>query len=68
MQTTAMSGEEYEDHGVVTANNKQKKLNRNAQWLILENETVNRIKCEVHYANAFLLRSFKLLLQMERHT
>jgi hypothetical protein len=31
----------------------------------LENATVNRIKGEIDYANAFIFRSFRLRLSME---
>jgi hypothetical protein len=49
-----------------TTTKRQKiRLNPNAQKLILENATVNKIKGEIDHANAFLLRSFRLLLQME---
>jgi hypothetical protein len=41
------------------------KLNPDAQWLILEKDTVNRIRGQIDYANAFLLRSFRLSLRME---
>jgi hypothetical protein len=43
------------------------RLNPNAQRLILENAAVNRIKGDIDYANAFLLRSFRLSLRMEEH-
>jgi hypothetical protein len=43
----------------------KRKLNPDAQWLILEKDTVNKIKDQIDYANAFLLRSFRLSLKME---
>lgn len=46
-------------------NKKQKKLDRNTQQLILENATVNRIKGEVDHVNGFILRSFRLRLEIE---
>lgn len=44
---------------------KKQPLNPDAQRLILELTTVNRIQNQVDYANAFDLRSFKLYLKME---
>jgi hypothetical protein len=41
------------------------RLDLDAQRLILENAIVNRIRGEIDYANAFLLRSFRLSLHME---
>jgi hypothetical protein len=51
----------------VPADKKKKKnqLNLDAQRLIVELATVNRIQNEVAYANAHKLRSFKLYLKME---
>jgi hypothetical protein len=46
-------------------NNPKRRLNPDAQQLILEKAVVNRIRGEVDYANAFLLRSFRLSLHME---
>jgi hypothetical protein len=48
-------------------NHPKTKLNPGAQWLILEKETVNRIRGRIDYANAFLLRSFRLSLHMEEY-
>jgi hypothetical protein len=50
---------------MASSNKKKDRLDPHARQLILENSTVNRIKGEIDYANAFLLRSFKLSLQME---
>jgi hypothetical protein len=44
---------------------KKNQLNQDAQRLILELATVNRIQNEVAYANAHDLRSFKLYLKLE---
>jgi hypothetical protein len=44
---------------------KQRRLNPGAQRIIMENSTVNKIRGEIDYANAFLLRSFRLSLRME---
>jgi hypothetical protein len=44
---------------------KSKKLSPAAQQLILECAAVDKIKTQVDYANSFLLRSFRLSLQME---
>jgi hypothetical protein len=48
-----------------SSNKPKRRLNPGAQWLILEKDTVNRIRGQIDYANAFLLRSFRLSLQME---
>ncbi|MFL6401689.1 MAG: hypothetical protein ACJ71K_12105 [Nitrososphaeraceae archaeon] len=50
-----------------TAKKPKSRLSPDAQRLILENATVNRIKGDVDYANAFLLRSLRLRLQMEEY-
>jgi hypothetical protein len=50
-----------------SANKPNRKLNPSAQRLILENAIVNRIKGDVDYANAFLLRSFRISLHMEEY-
>jgi hypothetical protein len=47
---------------------KKQQLDPNAQRLILELATVNRIQNEVACANAFDLRSFKLYLKMEEES
>jgi hypothetical protein len=52
-------------HFCAAKKKKQQLLDPNAQRLILELATVNRIQNEVAYANAFDLRSFKLYLRME---
>ena len=52
-------------HIAASTNKPKSTLNPGAQWLLLEDQTVNRIKRDVDYANAFLLRSFRLSLQME---
>jgi hypothetical protein len=44
---------------------RQGRLNPRAQQVLLENATVNRIKGEIDYANAFIFRSFRLRLSME---
>jgi hypothetical protein len=46
-------------------NKPKSRLNPGAQRVILENAVVNRIRGEIDYANAFLLRSFRLSLEME---
>ena len=44
---------------------KVRDLSPDVQRIMLETATVDRIKSEVDYANHFLLRSFKLSLNME---
>jgi hypothetical protein len=44
---------------------KVRDLSPDVQRIMLETATVDRIKSEVDYANQFLLRSFKLSLNME---
>jgi hypothetical protein len=46
----------------------KKKLDPNAQQIILENAIVKRIQNEVFRANAFDLRNFRLRLVMEEAT
>jgi hypothetical protein len=48
-------------------NKPKSRLIPDAQRLILEKDTVNKIKDDVDYANAFFLRSFRLSLQMEEY-
>jgi hypothetical protein len=57
---------EGSDKACCTSTTKKQKgrLNRNAQQL-LKNAIVNRIRGDIDYANAFLLRSFRLTLCIE---
>ena len=50
-----------------TEDRRKKKLDPNAQRLLLELATVNEIQKKIDYANAFVLRSFSLKrLEMEQ--
>ena len=64
---SAAADEDTAGVGVTTTKKQKRRLNPNAQRLILENSTVNGIKGEIDYANAFLLRNFRFSLRMEEY-
>jgi hypothetical protein len=63
---SAAADEDTAGVGVTTTKKPKRRLNPDAQRIILENATVNRIRGDIDYANALLLRSFRLSLRMEQ--